>query len=96
LYAVIKNDADLFPLVEQMRLHVICIAAQPERDVERGVVRLFHVVEDVADRQVPIVVNIIDPLASSIRAGGVCAGLRHLHPAGEERRVGALKFVSAP
>src|SRR5205823_4901043 len=50
-------------------------------------------VEDVSDRQVPVVLNKIHPLTSSVWAGGVCAGLRHFHPARENRGVGGLQFV---
>ena len=93
LCAVHENDADVFALVEQVRLRVIAAAAQPQRNVDSWIVGLSHVVVDMADGQVPVVINVIDPLAGSSRAGRIRAGLRDLHPASEERRVCALQFV---
>lgn len=98
LDSVIHHHADLLALVEQMRLRAVRVAAQPERDVERRVDPAVHGVfgvVDVSDRQIPVVVNIIDTLARGIRTVGVRARLPHFHPTGENRRVGALLVHSA-
>src|ERR671939_140591 len=61
--------ADLLTLIKQVWIESHCIAAHPKRDVKRRHLPAVDVIGseiDVADRQVPIVIDKIDPLVRGL------------------------------
>ena len=76
-----------------MRLErTIYFAASPERKTKQGFVPAGHViaiVKHITDRQVPILIDIIDKMIDVVRAGLVGMDLRDFHFAGEQNHVAA-------
>ena len=92
-----KLFANLFTLVEHMRIESQCVASNPERSIEPRELPAVHTIGrqvDVADGKVPIVVHEIDKLVHGLRTVFIRPGFCDFHLAGEESFVSALKFVT--
>src|ERR1700687_899993 len=89
--ALIHQFADLLAAMKKMRLiGGVIFSARPEREAERWIIptpNVIALIEHVADRQVPILIDVIDKVVHVVWARLVGMDLRDLHFAGEERHI---------
>ena len=84
--------------MKKMRLErAIHLAARPERKSQLGLFPFDYVVglqEHITNRQVPIVVHVIDKMIYIIRTGFIRMHFRNFEFPGEKRHVAAHQFIS--
>src|SRR5439155_15511589 len=97
LLTVIEHLADFLAAVEKMWLErTIYFAASPERKAQQRLVptgNVIAIVEDITDRQVPVLVHVINKVVHIVRAGLVGVHLRNFCLAREERHLAAHQFI---
>src|SRR6266403_337518 len=97
LLALINQFADFFAAVKEVWLiRRVIFAARPKRETERRFIPSGDVVlliKHIADRQVPILIDVVDKVVYVVRAGLVGMDLRDFHLAGEKCHVAAHQFI---
>src|SRR2546426_5673909 len=97
LFAIVEHLADFLAVVENMWFErAVYFSTSPECETEGRFIPsgdVVLVIEDVTDRQVPILIDVVDKVVHVVRTGLVGMDFRHFHFAGEERHVAAHQFV---
>src|ERR1700730_602447 len=91
--SLIHQLADFLAVMKKMRLiGGVIFSACPEREAERRIVptaNVIAIIEHVTDRQIPILIDVIDKMIYVIWTRLVGMNLRDLHLPGEECHVAA-------
>src|SRR6185503_3781095 len=77
-----------------MRVHLVCVSAHPEGNLEVRQICVLCRKGHVTDGQVPVVVDEVDPVVHGFRSELVVLGFFNVRLSIEERDVSASKFVS--
>src|SRR6266481_4713303 len=95
--ALIHQLADFLAVMKKMRLiGGVIFSACPEREAEKWIIPLPNVItliEHITDRQVPILIDVIDKMIHVVWTRLIRMDLRDFHLAGEECRVAAHQFI---
>src|SRR5260370_11771059 len=98
LFALVHHPAHFFSAMKQMWLEgPIQFGARPKREAQSRFLPLVNVIglkEHIADRQVPILIHVIDKMVYIVRTRFVRMHLRHFELASEERHVTTHQLVS--
>src|SRR6266850_25698 len=98
LFAPVHHLAYFLSGMKQMWLEgPIQLGARPKRKAQSRFLPLVNVIgfkEHIADRQVPILIHVIDKMVYIIRSRFIRMHLRHFEFAGEERHVTTHQLVS--
>src|SRR3979409_591757 len=91
--AFVHQLADFLAVMKKMRLKGgVIFSARPEREAERWIIptaNVIAIIEHVTDRQIPILIDVIDKMIHVVWARLVGMNLRDFHLAGEERHIAA-------